>query len=74
MSHLHTWVSVNVVPIDARLSPADQIEYAEAPERQEDTTAEQFCAVCTEPLTPKTIHEDCPGPPIPDNIGELGWT
>lgn len=62
----HNFVSISVMPVDARVSSDGAIEYAEAPERSFDNSPEQVCQVCWVPLDHHSIDEICPGPKIPD--------
>lgn len=71
MAQMHDFVSVTVIPIHARITmDTEVIEYAAR--ANADATAEQMCHICHAPLTPKTIHEECPGSnEIPDDLSGL---
>jgi hypothetical protein len=67
----HDFVSISVVPVDARRGLDGGIEYAEVPERSADPTPEQVCQVCFVPLDPHSIDEECRGPKVPNDISSL---
>lgn len=67
----HHFVSISVVPVDARLAHDGGVEYAEAPERQQDNTPEQVCDVCWVPLDAFSLKAPCPGPKVPDDPSAL---
>lgn len=67
----HSFISITVTPVDARVGPDGAVEYAEAPERQLDHTPEQVCQICFEPMTPEIIAAECAGPKVPDDASSL---
>lgn len=71
MPENHSFVSITVIRVDARITLDGGVEYAEAPDRQPDQTPEQVCEICWVPLSPISLQLGCPGPKIPDTIDEL---
>jgi len=67
----HNFVSISVMPVDARVSPSGEVQYTEAPERSADTTPEQVCQLCWVPLDEFSIKSECPGPKVPNDISGL---
>lgn len=67
----HDFVSISVMPVDARLTSRGFVEYAEAPERSSDPTPEQVCQICWVPLDEFSIKTKCPGPKVPDSPAGL---
>lgn len=65
----HSFVSIEVTRVDARIASDGGVEYAEAPEeRQPDRSPEQVCEICFVPLDPHSINSPCNGPTIPDTL------
>lgn len=71
MNFTHDFVSVSLMPIDARVASDGEIEYANAPDRQQDLSPEFMCRICYKPLTPEAIDETCSGAGVPDDISGI---
>lgn len=67
----HSFISISVMPVDARVTADGAVEYAEAPERQADHSPEQVCQICWIPLDTFSLKSPCPGPKVPDDIAGI---
>ena len=67
----HDFVSISVMPVDARLTSKGEVQYADAPQRSADPTPEQVCQICWVPLDQFSIKTECPGPKVPNDISGL---
>lgn len=68
----HAFVSISVMPVDVHFDPSSgEVEYAEAPERQQDHSPEQVCQLCWVPLDTFSAKSPCTGPKVPDDISSL---
>jgi len=67
----HSFVSVTVIPIDARVNiHTKAIEYS--PKDNADASAEQMCAICHQPMDEFSINSVCPGSDeVPDDVSSL---
>jgi hypothetical protein len=71
MAQQHDFVSISIVPVEARLDEDGEAVYTPTPEKQLDNSPEQVCQHCYTPLTKWSINAECPGPAIPDDISSL---
>lgn len=66
----HHFVSISVMPVEAR-TIGDDVEYTEAPEKQQDHSPEVVCQLCFRPGTAEVVNSPCPGAKVPNDLSSL---
>lgn len=68
----HHFISISVMPVDARATDDGDVEYTEAPHKTQDASPEVICQVCWQPGTHEVVTSPCAGAKVPDDLSSLG--